>query len=376
MTAPVRILFIGGKRHNVPENRLLCEWEQYEQDSSQLRRGTISFPKDKPFHIILCFNDFIGHDGSNGFRSKAKMLGIPFVGASGGFTKLLEAAKNAGHDLYPFVKTDRPQVAPKPPTERIPSTPIIEWAKSIPRQAQARIVKNGIRVWVIPNRGGGESVLLKGKLLDDAVNYVKKHGLGSGARGGLTPKEALKVVRHMEKQYEFAKRGITLTHTTVTRNVGVILGTLTTKVKKAVLGKFAKGKKAVKKAAAKASDLIKKKQEESLSPEEREARAAAKRKVEEEINGKVEPLARPRSSSPSSSPDMDIIELLSADIARSIEFMLKKHDVLTEKIVELNRENAGFIEAITRIEEERDRLRDEVTSLQDEVKKWKRMAIE
>jgi len=369
MATQVRILFIGGKRKNVPESRLLCEWEQYEQDSSQLKRGEISFSKEKPFHIVLCFNDYIGHSASEAFRSKAKLLGIPFVGASGGFLKLLEAAMKSGQDLYPFVKSDtKPQSVPV--ADRVPSNPVIEWAKSLPRTAQARTVKDNVRVWAVTNRSGGESVLLKGKLLDDAVNFVKKKGLGSGSRGGLTPKESAKVVRFMEKQYGFSKRGLSLTPTTVMRNVGVVLGTLPDKVSKNILGKFGKGKKAARKAAVKATTLIKKKQEEAMSPEEKVEREKRKQKIVDEINGKSK-----TTPIPSNLSESELIQLFSSDISQSLLQIFSKHDALYEKIVELNRENASYIEHITRLEEERDKLTEKINELGEEVKKWKRMVI-
>ena len=371
MASPIRILFIGGKKHNVPADRILCEWEQYEQDSPQLRKGVISYPKDKPFHMILCFSDFIGHGaknggGSDGFRQKAKLLDIPFVSASGGMSKLLEAAKKAGHDLYPFFKMskDRP---PKPPSERTPPNRVIEWAKSLPRQAQARIVKDGVRVWVIPNRGGGVSVLLKGKLLDDAVKYVRQHSLGKGTRGGLTPKEAQRVAKYLEKTYEFAKRGITLTHTTVTRNVGVVLDTLSEKVKKDILGKYADGKKAVKAASIKNDNLVAKKQQEAMSPEEKQYREEIKRKIAGEIDSK--------SKFPSALAEDDLVKLFASDIAQTMSHFVTKLDTLYDRIVDLSRENASYIEHITSLEEKRDALQEKVNELEEEIKQWKRMAV-
>jgi len=375
----IRILFIGGKKHNVPADRLLCEWEQYEQDSSQLKRGEIAFSKDKPFHIILCFNDFIGHAGSEAIRNKARMLGIKFVGSSGGFSKLVEAARLAGEDLSPFIKSEngsKPQ-QDKPPIERIPPSPVIEWAKSIPKTAVSRVVNNNMRVWAMPNRVGGESVLLKGKVLDDAVSFVRQKKLGKGARGGLTPKEAALVRDHLESIYGFTGRGLSLQPTSITRNVGVVLDTLPTATKNKILGPFAKGKEVVRKAARKSEEILAGKQERAMSPEEREAREAAKMKVASEIakeTGGVTPDLTKYDSPVGSGNGSGTVERFSADIARALEQIFLKHDALYGKIVDLSKENGAFLETIVRLEGERDTLRSEVEALKEEIVRWKKRA--
>lgn len=82
---PTHILFIGGKKHNIPPQRMKCQYTQYEQDSTEIKRGEISLRglNDQP-DMVMCFIDFMGHGNFDAFKSKCALLGIPFIASSGG----------------------------------------------------------------------------------------------------------------------------------------------------------------------------------------------------------------------------------------------------------------------------------------------------
>jgi hypothetical protein len=352
-TGKIRLLIVGGMKKNVPSSRLTsaCHVTHFEQGSRELKKGEITASHGNLPHIVLCFLDFIGHGESGTFKSKANTLGIPFAGAKGGFGALIEAARQVGVDLDPFLKT-KPTPPPPKPKPAPPKEGVEAWIDDAPRHALERVVKGGFKVWAMVNRSGGHSVILKGDLLRDAVERAKKGNYGTGTRGALTPKEAEHIINALDNKYEFARRGINLSTATVIRNVGFVMGTLSDSVMKQMMAKT-KGRR--KKAGRKKGTGRK----PTEMDDETKARQARKAELAAELkNGNGAP------------DNVNIEEFMGSMVA-----LMQKMDSLYEKIVDLETQNATYIAEATALEADKNRLEKELEEANKEVAKLKRMVI-
>lgn len=321
-----RILIVGGKKHNIPLEKFSSDVEviQYEQDSREAKKGEINI--NKLPHAILCLNSFIGHNGSDRFRKKAKALGIPFISSRGGMSNLIEAAARSGFDLTGYMVDEKMPKIDK-------STK--KWIHIIPKHAQ-RIASGGHQLYYVRNKRSENALLFKGEVLEDAIKEVVECNYGSGKRGMLTEVEAQDVIDALDHKYDFTRLGITLSTNTVIKNVGFIMGTLS--------------EAAIDKMRLKIENSIKKKGKKSSQKSSQKPAKMSKKQIRKQTKSKM---LRKEELSKEVSADIEKLK-------NNTETTMQKMNALYDRIIDLEKQNTYYIEEISSLEKDKDELIKEI----------------
>jgi len=252
-----RLLVVGGKNGNVPKDQVLCSVEHLDADTAKamLQRGSISFTAGSQPHLILVFRDYISHGPSTAFKEAAKLWGIPFVVAKGGFGALVEEARSRGIDIRRYIvetpikrkskpmkkkKKRGPKPAPKaeaapqpvhkPEPEPKEKEAVLDnktaWIRKYPTKA-FEIASDGVVIPVHRTKAG-LCLLPKGAVLEFLLEEVRTYKMGKGPRGALERNEIRALQRKLEKRFGLKKLDVHVpSYNTIGKYVGYILDTLT-----------------------------------------------------------------------------------------------------------------------------------------------------